>query len=54
VTRRRVGPPKFWPPYEERQALRRRLHWYRALQLLIATGLAVLFAYAIWLKIAGS
>jgi hypothetical protein len=48
------GPPKYWPPYEERQALRRRLRWFRPLQLIIACVLAAFFAYAIWLKISGS
>lgn len=50
----RDGPPKFWPPYEERQALRRRLRWYRPLQLVIAFSLAAIFACAMWLKASGS
>lgn len=54
MTPGRDGPPKLWPPYEERQAIERRLKWLRPIWAVISCVLGAFLLYAIWLAFSGS
>lgn len=45
--------PEYWPPKEERQALRRRLAIWRPIATIIACALWALLAWAVWVSMRG-